>query len=166
VEFEPGFIDVYQGEDKLYHVLAFMDKLPFWMSEIQVHGTQRIKRTTVNRYINKKEHRFIQNLLKESPGWAEIAFINTLKEDALFSEREYLLGWIIASLYFQHGFALELALKANEKYDDSIFMELKNISINQIRKKHKILAHHNIERIGKNIAKLLRSLMNRELNQI
>ncbi len=28
-EFEPGIIDAYQGEDKLHHLLAHMEKEPF-----------------------------------------------------------------------------------------------------------------------------------------
>ena len=148
-EFEPGFIDAYQGEDKLYDVLAFMDKLPFWMIDIQVHGTQRIKRATVHRHFNKKEHRLMSELLKMSPGWAEVAFINTLQQDVLFTEREFLLGWIFATLYFQHGYALELALKAAQKYGDSIFEELSRVSTKQVKDKYRILPLLKLERIGK-----------------
>lgn len=148
-EFEPGFIDAYQGEDKLYDVLAFMDKLPFWMIDIQVHGTQRIKRATVHRHFNKKEQRLMSELLKMSPGWAEVAFINTLQQDAIFTEREFLLGWIFATLYFQHGHALELALKAAQKYGDSIFEELSRVSTRQVKDKYRILPLLKLERIGK-----------------
>jgi hypothetical protein len=30
IEFEPGIIDAYIGEDKLHDVMAYMDKKPFW----------------------------------------------------------------------------------------------------------------------------------------
>lgn len=91
-EFEPGIIDAYQGEDKLYDVLAFMDGQPFWMSDIKILGTQRIKEATVTRYFNKIEKQVFSNFLRVSPGWAEVTFINTLQQEFLFNQSEYLLG--------------------------------------------------------------------------
>ena len=147
-EFEPGFIDAYKGEDKLHHVLAFMDELPFWITDLQVHGTQRIKKATAHRYLSKKEQRFLPDLVRESPGWAEVAFINTFQDDALFTKREVLLGWICATLYAQHGYALELALGAVQKYSDSIFDEIAHASISQVKRKYKRLPLTKIRRLG------------------
>jgi len=156
VELEPHFIDSYQGEDKAHDVLAFMDTLPFWMIDIEVHGTQRIKKTTASRYFNKKEQRFISHLLKESPGWAELAYMNNLQEETIFTEREFILAWIFATLYFQHGYALELALRATQKYSDSIFGELIKVSIKQVKKKYKILPLLIMERVGSTIVASVR----------
>ena len=93
--------------------------------------------------------RLMSELLKMSPGWAEVAFINTLQQDVLFTEREFLLGWIFATLYLQHGYALELALKAAQKYGDSIFAELARVSTKQVKDKYRILPLLKLERIGK-----------------
>src|SRR6185369_10344163 len=48
-EFEPGFIDAYKGEDKLYMLLTYMDKKNFWLSDMKVLGSQRISRETKNK---------------------------------------------------------------------------------------------------------------------
>ena len=70
------------------------------------------KEATVTRYFNKIEKRLFSNFLRVSPGWAEVTFINTLQQESLFNQREYLLGWIFAALNSQHGYALDLALRA------------------------------------------------------
>ena len=41
-EFEPGILDSYHGEDKLFRLMEFMSGNIFWMSKIDVKGTQRI----------------------------------------------------------------------------------------------------------------------------
>jgi len=40
-EFEPGIIDSYLGEDKLWQLMAYMEKKPFWMVSLEVIGSQR-----------------------------------------------------------------------------------------------------------------------------
>ena len=42
-EFEPGLIDAYKGEDKLFDILKFMQH-SFWISDCIVQGNQRIKK--------------------------------------------------------------------------------------------------------------------------
>jgi len=41
-EFEPGIIDAYQGEDKLWQLMSYMDKREFWMSDINIRGSLKI----------------------------------------------------------------------------------------------------------------------------
>ena len=41
-EFEPGIIDAYQGEDKLYMVMQEMRERDFWLSSMDIKGTQRL----------------------------------------------------------------------------------------------------------------------------
>jgi hypothetical protein len=153
-EFEPGIIDAYQGEDKLYDVLAFMDGQPFWMSDIKILGTQRIKEATVTRYFNKIERRLFSNFLRVSPGWAEVTFINTLQQESLFNLREFLLGWIFATLNSQHGYALDLALRAAHEYTDPIFIEMADDSIKQMKKHYIKLPAFIIEGMVKKIVRL------------
>ena len=92
------------------------------------------KEATVTRYFNKIEKRLFSNFLRVSPGWAEVTFINTLQQESLFNQREYLLGWIFAALNSQHGYALDLALRAAHEYTDPIFIEMADDSIKQMKK--------------------------------
>src|SRR5262249_32212833 len=39
VEFEPGLIDAYEGEDKFHEVMAAMAREPFWLAGLDVNHT-------------------------------------------------------------------------------------------------------------------------------
>ena len=124
------------------------------MSDIKILGTQRIKEATVTRYFNKIEKRLFSNFLRESPGWAEVTFINTLQQESLFNQREYLLGWIFATLNSQHGYALDLALRAAHECTDPIFIEMADDSIKQMKKHYIKLPAFIIEGMVRKIERL------------
>ena len=41
-DFEPGIIDAYVGEDKLHHLMAYMEHEPFWIHSMNIKGPKRI----------------------------------------------------------------------------------------------------------------------------
>lgn len=132
-EFEPGIIDSYKGEDKFYELLTFMDKKNFWMSDITIKGSQRISNSDMELVVKGDfTKKLLQYSLKKSPGWAETVYINNF--EGQFSIREYLLGWVFATIKKQHGFALLLAQKGSSLFKDEIFNRMKNYSISQIRR--------------------------------
>lgn len=100
-EFEPGIMDAYQGEDKLYSVLATMNQAGYWLSSMEVKGTQRLPES-YNRQLGEfKAHRMV----KRSPGWTELTYLRqAMPED----RRGQLLLLVFALLEKQYGFALEL----------------------------------------------------------
>ena len=57
-DFEPGIIDVYEGEDKLWHVMSFMEQSGFWMSDMDIRGSQRVQ-ADIFKNFNNFEKRFI-----------------------------------------------------------------------------------------------------------
>ncbi len=125
LDFEPGIIDAYEGEDKLFNVMTKMEKQPYWLSSMTIRGSHRIN--------NLKKEFEPQNIYKNiatSPGWAELTYLNTLESDA--SKRDLLLGWLFATIMKQHGFAFELADKGMNKTNKEIFKELKYYSKNCI----------------------------------
>lgn len=124
-QFEPGIIDAYEGEDKLWQLMAFMDQRGFWMSDMMIRGSQRVRADIMKGY-NKLQVKLISQSLKKSPGWAEISYINSFKYD--FGQREFLLGWVFSTLLEQHGFALEIAYLGHQKFNDPIFLILKKRS--------------------------------------
>jgi hypothetical protein len=78
-EFEPGIIDAYQGDDKLWTLMSSMHEL---------------------------------------------------------GKREYLLGWVCASIKRQCGFALELAVGAKTRFADPLFESLQQHSLKAIRRSY------------------------------
>ncbi len=135
IEFEPGIIDAYKGEDKFHSILSFIDGTKnFWMSDIIIKGSARIDRQTLSSlYQNNILRKFAMFSLKESPGWGEITYLNSFCDKNIFSLRDYLLGWIFATIQKQHGFAYILANDGNNRFNDSIFNDLRKYSKRQIR---------------------------------
>jgi len=141
-DFEPGIMDSYIREDKLYSIMKFMEELSFWSSDLRVCGTQRITNESFNKYFNKYQKRFFQLLLKKSPFWCEISYFNSFKNTEIFTLRDVLLGCVFAIIKEQYGFALELSLLGENKFNDPIFKEIRNFSIMKIKKKtYKIIPY-------------------------
>jgi hypothetical protein len=121
-EFEPGIIDAYEGEDKLWSLLAYMEKQPFWMNSLDIRGTQRIERTIMKERLSGLDRKIVSALLKTSPGWGEVSFFNTFENDSThLDKRDFLLGWVFAMIEKQYGFALELAVKGSHRFKDPMF---------------------------------------------
>jgi hypothetical protein len=125
-EFEPGIIDAYHGEDKLYNLMSYMDKLPFWVSNMNVKGSQWISEDDLSS-LGKVHNLKIDCFLKTAPGWCEISYINKFN-DSRINLRQYLLGWVFATIQKEHGFALYLARRGLSKFNDPLFEELINFS--------------------------------------
>ncbi len=122
-EFEPGIIDAYRGEDKLSTVLATMDRPDFWLADLRILGTLRIPAGRAGQW-SDRERRLAGRVLRRSPGWGEMTYLNTFRGEGTFGLREWLLGWVIATLHEQHGYALDIARRAAAKFDDKMFGEL------------------------------------------
>jgi FkbM family methyltransferase len=133
-EFEPAIMDSYQGEDKLWQLMASMDSLSFWMCDIDVKGSQRIRNNLMGAF-RPVERKYLVHLLKSAPGWAEVTYFNAFANPD-FRLREYLLGWVCATIKEQHGFALELAITAKERFRDMFCEELEQHSIRSIRRRY------------------------------
>ena len=130
-EFEPGIIDAYVGEDKLYKIFDVMNKNNFWLADMKVKGSQRISTAELHSISqNGFMKKLIAESLKTSPCWGELTYLSTFNSS--FSKREYLLGWIFSSVLKQHGFSYHLAVNGKKLFDDPIFDELISRSKKQI----------------------------------
>ena len=125
-EFEPGIIDAYDGEDKLHQLMAYMDSRPFWVSHMDIKGSQRIEQDEFEK-LNYLQRRSIDSFLKTAPGWCEISYINTFKIDVTDC-RHYLLGWLFATIKREHGFAMQLAKAGSKRFHDPLFNDLHSFS--------------------------------------
>jgi hypothetical protein len=126
-EFEPGIIDAYHGEDKLYELLAFMGAKPFWMSSMTVKGSQRFSSSLLKQLSDSS---WIQKMLafahEDAPGWAETVYMNSFT--GALPVRGCLLGWVFATIQHQHAFALQCALDGAKKFNDPIFTRMADAS--------------------------------------
>lgn len=142
-EFEPGIIDAYEGEDKIRDLMTFMDSRNFWMSDLQVRGTQRLSRKIFEKHFTSYERRLFDAVMKISPAWGEVTYMNSFPADADYlDKRDFLLGWICAVLEKQYGFALELSLLAAERFDDQIFAALQSHTWRRIKMEYCKLPLH------------------------
>lgn len=156
-EFEPGIIDAYKSEDKLYEILIFMGTSGFWLSDMTVKGSQRITATTLaTLFPNSLKRKLAMFSHKTSPGWAELLYLNTFSNQKLFSKREYLLGWLFATLQNQHGFAYQLAETSKNMYSDSLFDELFQYSKKKIRRQ--IISHRLLPYIGRKANQIIQNI--------
>lgn len=130
-EFEPGILNAYVGEDKLSRLMSYMEDKPFWVQNMVLKGSQRISQESLAT-LRSVEKRFISTLLRTPPGWCEITYMNDFR--SIRNRRDFLLGWVIATLIKEHGYALDLADKARSCFGDSIFLEMRLESVRQLRK--------------------------------
>ena len=72
--------------------------------------------------------------IQKAPGWGEMIFFNDFQINNLFTLREYLLGWVFASIENQHPFALVIAKKGGEIFRDDIFNAVEKESISGMKK--------------------------------
>jgi len=124
-EFEPGIIDAYHGEDKLYMIMQEMHKREFWLSSMNVKGTQRLNAD----YVDKIGTFESKRIFRRSPCWAEVTY---LRQPFPGTQRQLLLLIVFALLEEQYGFALEVVDFAKSKYNDEIFAQCKEAIFNKI----------------------------------
>lgn len=146
-EFEPGINDAYLDEDKMHSVMSFMEKYPFWLSDLVIKGTQRINSANLKDNFNKLEQRMFSCLLKRSAFWGEMTYINSFKQHENLNKRDLLLGWIFCAINQQHGFAFELAQIGKSLFKDQIFEALRIDSIRSIKRNRRRIPIYLAKRI-------------------
>lgn len=129
VEFEPGIIDAYKGEDKLYQVIHYMNESDFFMSDINVKGVARIDPKTISG-LSQVKQRALRAAHRISPGWCEVTYLNTLSK--VSDTRSYLLAYVFALVNKQYGLALEIAEKGIKSTGDAFFQELEDYALRRL----------------------------------
>jgi len=139
-DFEPGIINAYEGEDKLYSVMEYMDNQPFWICSMTVNGPERVKQSFLNNENIAKYFKYGNGLCDSSPGWAEVTYFNNFEAIKPLTRRKLLLGCVFAIIKNQLGFGLELAYKGEKLYNDIVFSNikkwiLKTLKVRYLKKK-------------------------------
>jgi hypothetical protein len=116
-DFEPGIIDAYLGEDKLYQVQQTIENEGMWFSSFVVKGTKRIN----DKYAN------ISQFQRNSPCWAELTVLKSKSSNDI---RALLLLIIFSLIEDQWGFALELIDKSELK--EPILVNIKESILKEV----------------------------------
>jgi hypothetical protein len=133
VEFEPGFIDAYVGEDKMSDTLAFMEGQHFTLTKFVVKGPMQTQAASFKQvFTSNFTQKLAKNVARGVPGWAELGYINSA-DDPFFGEREYLLAWLFATAQDHHDVALSYVEKAQKRFNALIFNDLKQHSQQQLK---------------------------------
>jgi len=132
-ELEPGIIDAYEGEDKLADVMQFMASKSFWMSQLSIEGSHRMKAGIAAEELTELERRYLRFSVKTAPGWGEVEYFNDFRDADSLGMREFLLGYVFATVRGHHAFALELAVRGKDLFGDRVFDELRGKSLRRIR---------------------------------
>lgn len=135
LELEPGFIDAYTGEDKIFHTLQYLESLKqFFLIHFTVKGPYRLPAADFDSLFPSAFTKTLAHQsIKPVPGWAEMIYMNELSQSNI-SSRDYILSWLFATLQDRHDVAYTFAKKASEVYHEAIFEECKTYSVNQLKK--------------------------------
>lgn len=115
-ELEPGILDAYKEEDKLFAVMQEMQKAGLWLSSMTVKGTQRLS----SDYARHFGEFISKRLIRTTPGWAEVTYLRNLSP---LPPRQILLLYVFALIEKQYGFALEIIDAAMQQHSIPLFAE-------------------------------------------
>jgi len=134
VEFEPGLIDAYAGEDRLADVLAAMAGEPFWLAELEVGRTARGRPALLRARLGVNAATRVRQFGPPAPAWANVRFLRDVAQaPESLDRRAWLLAWVIATITGQHGQALTTASLAAGRFAGGIFPELESASARSLR---------------------------------
>jgi hypothetical protein len=124
-EFEPGIIDAYEGEDKMYSVMEYMDKKGYILTNMDVKKVQHISEAALaDIFSGAMFSRFARKSVKALPAWAELTYLNRFETGIEAGLREFLLASLFALLQEQYIYALHICIKAQSLHSDPLLAEI------------------------------------------
>lgn len=135
LDVEPGLINAYEEEDLFVDAHRELTRSGFWLSNLSVHGTVRMRLESLDNVASKYKSltsEILQATAKKTPAWVEARYLRTFASlaDVSASRQEFALLWVFAMLDEQEGFALDLAIEYEKLFgQDEIFNILKQESI-------------------------------------
>jgi FkbM family methyltransferase len=121
VDVEPGLIDAYAGEDMFTDAHRSLTEQGFWLSDLTVKGTVRLRAAGVEglrRAVGgpaaedaRAWYNHLERSLKRTPCWCEARYLRRpgWLADHQLGEREHVLLWVFALVDGQAGFAWDVA---------------------------------------------------------
>jgi len=135
VDFEPGLIDAYEGEDKLWRTLQAMEAEPFWICDLQVGGTPRGQRAAMAEVLGPGALRWLHRLAPVAPAYTNVRYLRRLGAAVPpLDRRGLLLSWVFADLLGQHSHAVMVAREGRTRFGPALFDELLARSRRRLRR--------------------------------
>ena len=134
VEFEPGLIDAYEGEDKAFEVLRAMEKEPFWLADLAVNRTPRGAVDVARRVLGERGAAFYRDFGPGAPGWVNARYLRRIVDSSALELRDILLGWLFATMDRQHVVARQVAELGLARSTDPLFRDLAAAAERQMRR--------------------------------
>ena len=128
VDIEPGLISAYLGEDAFVDVHKNLTQSGFWLSNVNVCGTVRMRQAALDEAASLDrgiDRAFVEQNLRKTPGWCEARYLRTIEslphEGVEANRRDYVLLWTFSLIDDQPGFALDVSLEYEKVFgaDDS-----------------------------------------------
>lgn len=124
LDIEPQLVQLYEGEITFPEVHQELTRKGWWLSNLNVMGTLRMRRASLAQLEGYDEARDGQRLMydiKRSPAWCEARYLRTLDwlAEHDLSQREYVLLWAFALLDGQPGYALDVAVEYERRFSQS-----------------------------------------------
>ena len=127
VEFEPGLIDAYGGEDTLAQVLVGMHNESFWLSGFEVQQTARARPAGF-------DAAWYRRLGPAAPGWGNLRYLREIEPVAPeLDRRGLLLLWVFAIMDGQPAFAYRVAVSGQSRFGGPLFDAMAAASRRQLR---------------------------------
>jgi hypothetical protein len=139
IDIEPGLIDAYLGEDLFVDAHKALTEKGFWLSNLDVCGTIRMKSATLKDLVATNadiDEALIDRSIRRTPCWVEARYFRTPK--SLIAKnagrKEFALLWVFALIDNQPGFAIDLALEYERIFGrDNISQLMKDEPLGRIR---------------------------------
>jgi len=145
IDIEPGLMDAYIGEDLFVNAHRELNQNGFWLSNLNVCGAIRMRRSTLKTMTNYTEEfndDFVSKAMRTSPFWCEARYLRTIEwlAQGVFSKREYILLWVFALLDGQFGYAVDLGIEYEKFFGkDDISSVLLEEPIRLMRRSRQIM---------------------------
>jgi len=132
VEFEPGLLSAYAGEDRIGTVLTHMETEPFWLASFRVQPAVRANAGAIASELGSV--RRVQRYGPEAPGWVNACWLRDVrKKNDWLDRRGRLLAWVFSTLLGQDGEALFIARTSQSGAEDPVFARLAQVSRRRLR---------------------------------
>jgi FkbM family methyltransferase len=127
VEFEPGLIDAYEGEDALSQILETMRNERYLLTDFSIQKTPLA-------CDGQHNSGWYRRLAPGVPGWGNLRYLHWFGSGAPAPDRRtLLLLWVLATLHDQPAYAYNLAGEGVGSYGGGLFLEMQRASLRQLR---------------------------------
>lgn len=129
VDIEPGLIDAYIGEDLFIDAQKNLISQGFWLSNLHVCGIPRITQRSLKKlhsFTREVDYEFIRTHHKNTPAYCEARYLRTIEHlnQKNAERRDYIMLWLFSLQDQQFGFALDIALAYQRRFEVDSYSQI------------------------------------------